>query len=261
MKAYFALAKVTARSAMVHRLQYALSLLGVLFQLAAMLAVWHALLAGRTIAGFDWPMMQDYLLVAFAAGALVSNLSDFRVSLKIRSGAVALDLVKPIDYQTARLAETVGTLWVELLSVALVWAGAIGLGARLTLPPAPAMALFVVSMMLLVLLKFALTYLVSLVCFWTKNYLGVYWAKLAIVSLLSGALIPLSLLPGWISTPAQWLPFAGMSSTPGLILIDAASGWHAVRLVAVQLVWAVTLYVAARLAWRGAVRQLTIHGG
>jgi ABC-2 type transport system permease protein len=261
VRPYLALAKVTARSALAFRLQYALSLLGVLFQLTAMLAVWHALLAGRTLGGFTWPKMQDYLLVAFAAGALVSNLSDFRISFKIRNGLVALDLVKPIDYQTARFAETVGTLWVEIASTALVWLGAIALGVRLSPPSACAAVLFPISMLLLVLLKFAVTYLTGLICFWTKNYLGLYWARLAVVSLLSGALVPLSLLPHWLSTTAQWLPFAGMTSTPGLILIGNAVGWTAARLVAVQLVWAVVLYYGARLAWQGAVRQLTIHGG
>lgn len=48
---------------------------------------------------------------------------------------------------------------------------------------------------------------------------------------------------------------------PGLILIGDATGWYAVRLVAVQLGWAVALWLVARLAWRGALRQLTIHGG
>lgn len=261
MKPYLALARVTARSAMVHRTQYLLSLLGVLFQLTAMLAVWHALLAGHAVGGFTWPQMQTYLLVAFAAGALVSNLSDFRVSYRIRSGLVALDLVKPFDYQGARFAEAFGTLGVELLTIVAVWTGALALGVRPTTAPAAGIALFGVSMLLLVVLKFALTYLVGLICFWTKNYLGLYWAKQAIATLLSGALVPLSLLPHWLSDWAQWLPFAGMTSTPGLILIDAVHGGSAVRLVAVQLAWTVLLLGGARLAWRAAVRQLTIHGG
>jgi len=258
---YLALARATARSAVVFRLQFALSLFSVLFQLVAMLAVWHALLSHKPLTGFTWPKMEVYLLVTFTAGAVVSNFSDFRISYKIRNGQVALDLVKPLDYQRARLAETVGGLGGELLSVLLVWAVGLAFGVRLDLPALRYLALFAVSLVLLVLLKFTLTYLTGLLCFWTKNYLGIYWARLAIVSLLSGALVPLSLLPHWLGETAQWLPFAGMTSTPGLLLIGNATGGQAYRLVAVQLVWAVLLWPAARLAWRGAMRQVTIQGG
>lgn len=261
MKPYLAVARITARSVLAYRLQYALSLVGVLFQLTAMLAVWHTMLAGRTLHGFTWPKMQTYLMVAFAAGALVSNLSDFRVSVRIRNGMVALDLVKPVDYQTVRFAETCGALWAELLSVVVVCTLAVCFGVRLTIGSGTCAVLFVVSMMLLVPLKFAVTYLTGLLCFWTKNYLGLYWARLAIASLLSGAMVPLSLLPQWLGTTAQWLPFAGMTSTPGLILIGDDTGWQAVRLLAVQFVWAALLWFGSRLAWRGAIRQLTIHGG
>jgi ABC-2 type transport system permease protein len=258
---YRAISAATLRSVLAYRLQFGLSLLSVLFQLAAMLAVWHALLAQRAVAGFTWPQMQAYLLVAFSAGGVVSNLADFRVSYRIRTGQVALDLVKPVDYQSARLAETLGSLLAELACIALVWVVMLAAGLRFTPPPAGYLALFAVSFALVVLLKFSVVYLTGLLCFWTKNYTGVYWARLAVTSLLSGAVVPLSLLPHWLGSTAQWLPFAGTASTPGLILIGDATGGYAARLVAVQLVWAVGLWFGARLAWRGAVRQLTIHGG
>ena len=43
-----------------------------------------------------------------------SNLVDFRMSHRIRSGLVALDLVKPVDYQRARFAEALGGVWIEV---------------------------------------------------------------------------------------------------------------------------------------------------
>lgn len=258
---YRAIARATLRSVLTFRLQFALSLLGVLFQLVAMLTVWHALLSARTIPGFSWPQMQVYLLVGFSSGTLVSTLADFRISYRIRTGQVALDLVKPVDYQSARLAETVGSLVTELAGICFVWGVMFAFGLRIALPPASYLLLFAVSFPLIALLKFSVIYLTGLLCFWTQNYVGLQWARLAVTSVLSGALVPLSLLPHWLGSAAQWLPFAGMSSTPGLILIGDATGWYAVRLVAVQLTWAVALWLVARLAWRGALRQLTIHGG
>jgi viologen exporter family transport system permease protein len=261
VKQYLVLARASARTSVKYRLAFALSLFGLLFQMVAMLLVWRILLANRPITGFTWPKMEAYLLIAFSAGTFISLFADFNMSFKIREGTVATDLVKPVDYQLARLAETLGGLWVELLSVAVVWILAIGFVGGIPIPSWPRLLLFLLSMVLLVLLKFMVTYIVGLACFWTKNYLGVYWLKLSIVNLLSGALVPLLLFPHWLYSILLWLPFAGMMSTPGLVYIDAVDWEHALQLVGVQFGWFVLLWIGARLAWRSAVRQLTVHGG
>ena len=64
------------------------------------------------------------------------------------------------------------------------------------------------SMLLLIPLKFLIVYACGLLCFWTQNFIGVQWARLAIVNLLSGALVPLAYLPHWLGTLAAWSPFA-----------------------------------------------------
>src|SRR5690348_15007187 len=108
MRAYRALARAIALSALTYRFNFVLGLGGVLFQLVALLAVWKVLLAQSAVQGFTWPQMRAYLLIAFASGALVGLLGDFRMAWRIRSGLVALDIVKPIDYQRARFAEALG---------------------------------------------------------------------------------------------------------------------------------------------------------
>jgi ABC-2 type transport system permease protein len=74
-------------------------------------------------------------------------------------------------------------------------------------------------------------------------------------------MIPLIYLPGWLSTVAEWSPFAGLVSTPALIFIGRVDGRHGLVLLAVQLVWVIVLWFGARLIWRSALRQLTVHGG
>ncbi|MFG2043237.1 ABC transporter permease [Dactylosporangium sp. NPDC048998] len=264
MRAYRAHARAAALSALAYRGSFLLSLGGVGFQLVALLAVWRVLLGdggAAQVGGFDWPHMRSYLLVAFASGALVGTFVDFRMSFRIRSGLVALDLVKPVDYQHARLWETVGGVWIELAVVALVSGVSMLAGGVPDLPPGPELALFAASMALLVPLKFVVVYLSTLTCFWTQNFIGVLWARQAITALLSGALVPLAYFPGWLATAAQWSPFAGLTSTPALIFVGQASGRHALLLVGAQLAWLLLLWFAARALFGRALRQLTVHGG
>lgn len=261
MRAYTAQARAIALSALEYRLNVLLGMVAYLVQLVALLAVWRVLLAQSPVEGFTWPQMQAYLLVAFASGALVSINGDFRMAFRILQGTVALDLVKPVDYQRSRFAEALGGLWIEVLIVIVACAGVGFALGGISTPAGPALALFAISMLLLVPLKFLILYLTSLVCFWTQNYMGVQWARIAVVNLLSGALIPLVYLPDWLGTLAKWSPFAGLTSTPALIYIERVDLAEGALLVAVQLGWVVVLWFGARLLWRSAVRQLTVNGG
>jgi len=261
MRGYRALARATARAALTYRFSLVLGMGAVLVQLVALLAIWHVLLAQAPVNGFTWPQMRAYLLVAFAAGTLVSILGDFRMAFRILDGDVALDLVKPIDYQKARLAESLGGLWIELLLIGVVVGVTLALTGGVDAPAAPLLALFAASMLLLVPLKFLIVYVSTLACFWTQNYMGVQWARLAVVNLLSGALIPLVYLPHWLATMAQWSPFAGLTSTPALIFLGRVGVRDGLVLVLVQLIWVLALWFGARLVWRKALRRLTVNGG
>jgi ABC-2 type transport system permease protein len=183
------------------------------------------------------------------------------MAFRIQSGLVALDLIKPVDYQRARFAEALGGVWIELLVVAAVGGATVAFTGGMQAPASPALALFLLSMLLLIPLKFLLVYVSTLACFWTQNFIGVQWARMAIMNLLSGALIPLVYLPHWLATVAQWSPFAGLTSTPALIFIGRVDARQGVVMVAVQLAWVVLLWFGARLVWRAALRRLTVNGG
>jgi viologen exporter family transport system permease protein len=261
IRAYTAQARAVALGLLQYRTNVLLGMVAYLVQLVALLAVWRVLLVQSPVQGFTWPQMQAYLLVAFASGALLSITGDFRMAFRIQSGMVALDLVKPVDYQRSRFAEAIGGLWMEVLIVLAAGAGVAILLGGVTVPAGPSVALFAISMLLLVPLKFLILYVTSLACFWTQSYMGVQWARIAVVNLLSGALIPLTYLPDWLGTAAKWSPFAGLTSTPALIYSGRVGIGEGLLLVAVQLGWVVALWFGARLLWRSAVRQLTVNGG
>jgi ABC-2 type transport system permease protein len=261
VKPYGALARAQARSALAYPVNFVLGLGGLLFQLVALLAVWRVVLSGGPLGSFGWPQMRAYLLVAFASGVLVGIDADFRMAYRIILGDVALDLVKPVDYQRARFAEAIGGAWIEGAVVVLVGGVTVALFGGLPWPGWGGIALFVLSMVLLLPLKFLIVYMCALACFWTQHYVGIQWARIALVNLFSGALIPLAYLPSWIAVAAKWSPFAGLTSTPGLILIGQAHGSEGLLLVGVQLFWVIALWAAARGLWGRALRQLTVNGG
>jgi ABC-2 type transport system permease protein len=180
---------------------------------------------------------------------------------RILDGHVATDLTKPLDYQWARFSEHMGGLATEFVAIAVAATSVVTLTGGIIVPGPAQALLFTVSFLLVAPLKFAIAYIATMACFWTQNFMGVAWAKDAIVTVFSGALIPLSLLPSWLADPAAVLPFASITATPAALFLEQATGWDALRLLAVQAAWVLVLWWAARLVWRRALRALTVHGG
>jgi len=262
LRAYRAYARISARTVLTYRLNFALGLFGLLFQLLALLSIWGVLLrAGNTVGGFSWPQMKAYLLIAYGTNAIASSFGDMRMGFRIREGLVAIDLTKPVDFQRARFAETSGVAVVELATTAGICALVVGLAGPVSGPAPGQTGLFLLSLLPLLPLKFCTVYLAGLACFWTQNTFGVSLTRVAVTNLFSGALVPLALLPGWLQATAGVLPFASITATPAALYLGTATGTEALRLLAVQLAWAVGLWFGCRLIWRVAVRKLTVHGG
>jgi ABC-2 type transport system permease protein len=110
-------------------------------------------------------------------------------------------------------------------------------------------------------LAFGIGYLSILLCFWTRRYLGVKWAKEAFVSFFSGMMVPLALMPGWLQTLSWALPFPHFTTTPASIYLGRVDTAGALGLIAAEAAWVVAMWIGARLIWRRAVKKVTIHGG
>ncbi|MBB5872264.1 ABC-2 type transport system permease protein [Allocatelliglobosispora scoriae] len=260
MRAYLRFAALSLRTGISYSTAIALGTLGRCFQLLATVAIWGALLAnGGTLGGFDLPEMKAYLLVGFVVNVLGSTVGDWAMAQRIHSGMIALDLVRPINYQATQFAATLGGVVLDLVVIVVAGGGFVLLAQPIEAPQH--WGLLLASLLLVVPLKFLIVYLSTLICFYTQNYHGVFWAREAIWLLLSGAMVPLALLPDAVQLIASLLPFAAVMSTPALIYLGKVSTADAVGLIAIQVGWVAGLWLVSRLAWRGASRRLTVHGG
>ncbi len=235
-----------------------------MFYVVAMFYLWQTIFLGSpgALGGFTWPEMKAYLLVAFLLNSLMTWFDEWVMGRDVREGRVAVDLARPIDYQTKRFAEAIGPIPVELVSALLVGSVVVFVFGGIALPADAAhLALFIVSVTLATLLKFAIIYCVSMTAFWTTGMTGIVVGRVAIQNLFSGALIPLVFFPGWLRAIAAVLPFQGLVSTPALTYLGQMDGPTTLLMIGIQAVWAVGLLLVGRLLWRGAVKAVTINGG
>lgn len=262
-KKYVSMAKVSMQNTLAYRFNYFISLTASFIFILSMFYLWKAIYAGRTeLAGYSWEEMKTYLFITFLSTAMLSWYSETRISGKILDGSVAMDLLKPLDFQKARMAETIGTSIIEGWVAAAMITVFIVLYAGILLPEHLLNGiLFVISLFISLFIKFGIVYISSLLCFWTTSSIGIAWGRAAITNLLSGALIPLTFFPGWLEATAQLLPFQGIVYIPTSIYLGRSEGAEALQLIGLQLFWVIVLWATGKLMWNWAVRQVTIHGG
>lgn len=230
---------------------------------AVKLMLWFFLFTQQTIInGYTWPEMAAYLLIVLLSDAMLSYSTERTMSERVLDGSIATDLIKPMNIQDMCLFEALGASLIEtLLALPIIIALAAILGCFSVIGGWVQVALFVLSLPLAFMVKFALAYIAGLMCFYTSNGYGVIYLRQVITDIFSGALIPLSFYPAWFQTLSSFLPFQAAVYLPAQIFLGRISGMEVARAFGIQLFWAVALWILGKLLFRFAMRKITIHGG
>ncbi|WP_019636786.1 ABC transporter permease [Paenibacillus fonticola] len=263
IKKYYSLALCSMQNTLAYRLSFILNFAANFIGLIAMYCLWQAVYDGRAqLSGFTWPQMQSYLLITFLVNSMLSYYSESGITNKIIDGSVMMDLLKPLHFQKARLAETLGSCVLEgILSCVLIGVLAVFTVGASLLQDGLTSFLFLISLLSSILVKFGIVYITALLCFWTMSGIGLIWARMAVTNLLSGALVPLAFFPPWLKSIAMLLPFQGIVNTPVTIGLGMTEMIQALQLIAIQWIWIIILWLLGKWMWSWAVRQITIHGG
>ncbi|NUR92397.1 MAG: ABC transporter permease [Nonomuraea sp.] len=219
-----------------------------------LIALWQA---RPGLAGYD---VTDAITYCFLTQAFIAPMQLFGSGLtipeRIRSGDIALDLVRPASLQLWSLAEDLGRgsylLLVRGLPPMLV--GALLFGIR---PPDNPLTL-VAGILLGVVASFGWRYLMALSVLWLTDDPGSNALSLMLTTFFSGMMIPLHIIPGRLGEVARSLPWAAMVQAP----VDLYLGKAPVpQTLAFQAFWAAVLLALGALGTRLVRHKVVIQGG
>jgi ABC-2 type transport system permease protein len=195
---------------------------------------------------------------------------DRELHAMVRSGAVAYELCRPIDlyglwYARAIAYRTAPTIMraVPVTVFAMVGLPLFGLGEwRLAAPASLAAgAGFALALGCALALACAISMLVNIVVLWTIQSDGVVIMVAAAVSLLSGMLVPLPLMPDWAQPVLRWLPFAGVVDHPHRIYSGHIAPAGIALVLARQIGWTLALVALGRRLLDRGMRRIVVQGG
>jgi ABC-2 type transport system permease protein len=226
------------------------------------LALWQA---RPGLGGYDasaavtyiWVSQALLVTVAVWGGGFQDDIQE-----RFRTGDIAIDLYRPVDFQAWWLAGDLGRAAFHLLARGAVPMIAGALAFRLRLPHDPVVwAEFLFSVLLAVVVSFGLRYLVSLAGFWLHDSEGVRAVMLVVSMFFSGMLLPIGLFPGVLGEIAPMLPWASLVQVPTDVFLQRHDGAGLLGALGFQAGWAVLLLAAGRVVQLLATRRVVVQGG
>jgi ABC-2 type transport system permease protein len=249
---------------MAYRFDFFTAILGSLLTMAMLYFLWAAIYQSASSMAMPYPALITYMCLgqAFSFARPGQRRIMMRIGGGIRSGDVLMDLVRPTDYQLLTFSDTLGAYVMETLMVSIP-SFLLALLLFHIAPPASAEAAagFVVSLLASFFLVFSLDFLIGLMAFWTFNVWGLGYAKIALLDILAGTIIPITLFPDWLRRIAMLLPFKDMAYTPLAVYVGQIAGSAIWTSILVQLAWGIGLVILTRLLWLKARRRIEIQGG
>jgi ABC-2 type transport system permease protein len=203
-----------------------------------------------------------YLLIAGCLNFAFAMSVESRIGQRIRMGLIATDLLRPVDFQMAQLAQGLSDGVFNVCLVLPIYAATLLFWGHHALPHSIiALAAFLVSVVLSFVILFAVSFIFVQATFITYSGYGVFVARNALQQTFSGLSAPLILFPPWLRAAAEWLPFRHTINTPISIYLGWLRGAEVGRALAAQALWAVGLLLLGRFLLGRALRRFEIQGG
>ena len=218
-----------------------------------------------TLGGLTRDEMVIYIFMVYVTTSLVMiTISDW-VSDDVVKGTVAMNLIKPIDYRMSLITRAMGQVVYRFLAPGVfIWIGLeiykvkvlhMGVTSIVNL------LLFILSCVMSFFICVLFDFCFGMVAFFTTYIFGMLMAKEALMSFLTGQLIPLSFFPPIVQRIFDFLPFSSMVYTPVMIYLGKYNGNELAFVLLRQATWVVLLYILGSLIWKQVTKRLVVLGG
>ena len=222
--------------------------------LIPLIFMWRVVMASGADVGMSMRQMLSYTYVS----ALLSDMMVVKTAACgwLSEGVLMKLYGRPLSVLGQLAAQTIGS-WLPMLALfslpMAALAPLIGVSLR------PASLWFFPSLFLCVSLGFAIDVLFACLSIKLRN---MSWLisriRVAVVSLFSGTVIPISLLPFGIAEIMKYQPFACLGGAP--LSIFAGSGDPA-EVLPLQIIWNIILWPAALLIFEKSQEGIVSYGG
>lgn len=263
MKAYLFAAKLRIQTALAYRFDMISTIFVQCIVMFAISYFWIAAYGGNeAVLDVSQKSMLTYTTISILMGNMLTMNVQHRIIDNIRSGNVALDLLKPINIYGIYLAEDIGDFVLSIFQkvIPLLIISTIMFGF-----PKPSSAvnffLFLISFVFAYFINWLLAALLGLCAFQTMSMGPMTAVKSYIIKLLSGSIIPLWFFPHELQIVLELLPFVSIYQLPLGIYIGKYTLDNLLLRMGIQLGWVLILLAVFGSVQKKMANRVLIQGG
>ena len=276
LKKYKPFLRASAMDVMAYKFNILVWVIVTLFEVACLVFLWFAVYQSSeggidaSINGFTYKEMIAYVVLTTIFGFVTFNNDTlWIINNDIRKGTIGNYLIKPISYRGKFVASNIGALLITTLIFGIPLYS-IGLGVLIGIGFLPIVSvwefiahigLFLVAGVLACLINDTIAYIFGILCFYTTSAWGLNSLKTTIIAFLSGTLLPLAFFPPIFRDIVGYMPFAGLSQNPVLILMMKYDYFESAKVILIALAWLVILELFSKLLFCHAIKKVTVQGG
>ena len=276
LKKYKPFIRASAMDMMTWRFNILVWVIVTVFEVACLIFLWLAVYSSSeggidaSINGFTYKEMIAYVVLTTVFGFVTFNNDTlWYINQDIIKGTIGNYVIKPISYRGKFVASNIGA-FLMMSAVFGIPLYSISLGVLIGIGFLPIVSvwdfiahigLFLISSVIACLLNDTIAYLFGILCFYTSSAWGLNSLKTTVISFLSGTLLPLAFFPPVFKDIVGYMPFAGMSQNPILILMMKYDYLESLKVILIALAWLIALELFVKLLFNHAIKKVTVQGG
>jgi ABC-2 type transport system permease protein len=259
---YAALFAMIPKLFMAYQIWFWIGLVLSIISMAILVFFWKAIYADTSsIAGLQLSQTLQYILLAFIFRPLTNNDLVWEFGSNLREGTIAHHLLRPINFQGMNYAQNLGTLVTQLtLNIPMAVVAVLLFGLRFPHDIAT-WAAFLVSALLGFTVMFFFNWFLACFTFYTTEIWGLGVLIEGMTFFLSGALVPIVMMPAWLQNIVMAVPFAQALGVPVSLLTGITPLSDAPQVWLTQIAWIIGMWIISTLFFRIAIRKITVQGG
>jgi ABC-2 type transport system permease protein len=267
LRSYARLYSTLGRTAIMQQFQYRVGnyfyMIGMVAEPVVYLVVWSTIARqqGGSVGGYTPGTFAAYYIVWTLVRNMNIVFTPFGWEQRIREGELSGHLARPlhpIHYDLGSFAGwkiVVIVFWIPIAAV-------LSLIFRPELSPSVLqVAAFAIAIWGAYLIRSMFLWMLGMITIWTTRISAIFEAYFAAELLLSGRLLPVSLMPGWAQTLADFLPFESTFGFPITALVGPIGNRDLVIGLLRQIGWITIGVVGVQVMWRRAIRSYTAVNG
>ena len=233
--------------------------IGNFFEILVQILIWTAIFQKtEVIRGYSYQEMMTYIIIGWLLSFLMANFGlETYISDQIQRGELSNFLPKPINYINYLIVLSIGRASFTLL-VAFFMNMLIIIFFHNTFIFSKNVFVWIILLAMIAVgyfIKLFLSILIGFISFWTTDNSGIFHSINAISKFLSGAYFPINILPAAFLNLSLALPFVYTFYFPAQLYLGKISIIEGLRGLALEIVWAVILYLAVKVVWKMGLKK------